>query len=118
MGGDAWAVRLSAAAEDDFQQILRWTSVQFGPAQARAYADTVSLALKALCAGPVIAGARERPEIGPGLWTQHVARNGRKGHHFIVVRVAEVRDRQVLDVLRILHDALDLQRHLAPTNRL
>lgn len=112
MAGEVWTVRLSAAAEADFRQILRWTMDHFGSAQGRAYADTLSSALKALCAGPSVIGVKERPEIGSNIWTLHVARKGRKGRHFIMFRIAEARDGKVIDVLRILHDSMDLERHM------
>ena len=52
-----WRVRLAAAAEADFHQILRWTAEHFGESQARAYADTLSAAIEALTEGPQVAGA-------------------------------------------------------------
>ncbi len=117
MAENTWTVRLSAAAEADFRQILRWTVDNFGSAQARAYADTLSSALKALNAGTSVIGVKERPEIGSNIWTLHVARNGRKGRHFIMFQVAGAQDRKVIDVLRLLHDSMDLERHL-PQNDL
>jgi toxin ParE1/3/4 len=39
----------------------------------------------------------------------HIARYGRKASHFVVFRVSE---EQVLDILRILHDRMDLSRHI------
>ena len=44
--------------------------------------------------------------------TLHVARKGRKGRHFVVFRVARDPDHDVIEVLRLLHDSMDLQRHL------
>jgi len=114
---NTWTVRLSAAAEADFRQILRWTVDNFGSAQARVYTDTLSSALKALSAGPSVIGVKERPEIGSNIWTLHVARNGRKGRHFIMFRVAGAQDSKVIDILRLLHDSMDLERHL-PQNDL
>lgn len=114
MAENTWTVRLSAAAEVDFRQILRWTVENFGSAQARVYADTLSSALKALSAGPSVIGVKERPEIGSNIWTLHVARNGRKGRHFIMFRVTGAQDSKVIDVLRLLHDSMDLERHLPP----
>ena len=107
-----WTVRLSAAAEADCRQILRWTVDHFGSAQARIYAETLSTALKDLCAGPSIIGVKERPEIGSNIWTLHVARNGRKGRHFIMFRVGAAQDSKVIDVLRLLHDGMDLAKHM------
>ena len=114
MGGSSWTVRLSAAAEADYRQILRWTVENFGSAQARSYADTLSSALKALSVGPDIIGVKERPEIGNHIHTLHVARNGRKGRHFVMFRVGSIQGGNVIDVLRLLHDSMDLERHLPP----
>lgn len=107
-----WTVRLSAAAEEDYRQILRWTAENFGLPQARIYADTLSSALKALSAGPAIVGVKERGEIGTNIWTLHVARNGHKGRHFVMFRVGSIYGQNVIDVLRLLHDSMDLERHL------
>ena len=114
MGVKRWTVRLSAAAEADYRQILRWTAENFGLPQARIYADTLSSALKALSNGPSIIGVKERGEIGTNICTLHVARNGCKGRHFVMFRVGSFQGRNVIDVLRILHDSMDLVRHLPP----
>lgn len=108
----SWTIRLAASADDDFQGILRWTVQQFGKRQAKIYATTLSSALSALREGPRVPGVRIRDEIGTGVCTLHVARNGAKGRHFIVFRVAADRP-ETIDVLRILHDAMDLRRHVA-----
>jgi toxin ParE1/3/4 len=115
VAGSSWTVRLSAAAEADYRQILRWTVENFSSAQARVYADTLGSALEAHVAGPDIIGARERPEIGSNIRTLHVARNGRKGRHFVMFRVGDSEGRNMIDVLRLLHDSMDLERHLPPT---
>ena len=112
MAGNSWTVRLSAAAEADYRQILRWTMENFGSAQARSYAGTLSSALQALNAGPSIIGVKARPEIGDNIHTLHVARNGRKGRHFVMFRVGSIQGGDVIDVLRLLHDAMELERYL------
>lgn len=109
-----WTVRLSAAAAADYREILRWTKERFGAEQARVYAGTLSSALTDLAAGPAISGAKERPEIGASIRTLHVSRKGRKGRHFILYRVALLPQQNVIDVLRLLHDGMDLARHLPP----
>ena len=111
-GTRRWAIRLTAAAEADFQQILRWTVEQFGEAQARVYAKTLCAAMTDLSAGPAAIGARERDDVAKGLFTLHVARKGRKGRHFVMFRVAHDRDHDVIEILRLLHDAMELRRHL------
>lgn len=115
-GTRSWTVRLTAAAAADFEEILRWTVDQFGEAQARIYAETISAALNDLTAGPTIVGARKRGDILKGIFTLHVARKSRKGRHFVMFRVGRTPDREVIEVLRLLHDAMDLQRHLPPVD--
>jgi toxin ParE1/3/4 len=107
-----WSVRLTAAAQADFEGILRWTEGQFGRAQAHRYADTISAALDTLTAGPAIPGATKRDDILEGIFALHVARSSRKGRHFIMFRIGQTTDGDVSEVLRLLHDAMDLERHL------
>lgn len=102
--------RLTAAAEQDFQAILCWTIEHFGEYQALAYAETLALALEALTKGPSIIDARRRDEILKGLCSLHVARNGRKGRHLIMFRVS-TKSGEHIEVLRLLHDSMDLPRH-------
>lgn len=112
MSPKGWSVRLTAAAEADYRQIIRWTAENFGPRQARTYAKTLSAALEALSDGPSVVGAQRRDDINKGLHSLHVARASRKGRHFVVFRIARDEDRKI-EVLRLLHDAMDLQRHVA-----
>ena len=104
-----WRVRLGAAAELDFANILKWTSENFGARQSRVYRDTLVQALTALADGPDVAGSKPRGDILPGLRTLHVARHGRRGRHFLMYRAASKR---TVEVVRILHDGMDLQRHI------
>lgn len=116
-GGERrWTIRLTAAAEADFHEIVRWTSQQFGEVQAGAYAETLSAALTALLSGPTVADVRQRNDIVKGLFTLHVAREGRRGRYFLMFRIGHDQSRDVIDVLRFLHDAMDLQRHMPPTD--
>lgn len=107
-----WIVRPTKEADKDFAGILYWTMRQFGKAQATAYRQTIESALEALQGGPTVAGVRRLDGLSGGLMTLHVARGGRKGRHFIVFRVAPDADHPTLDILRILHDAMDTARYL------
>ena len=104
-----WAVRLAEKAEHDLLDALVWTTDQFGALQADDYLETLTLALEALTDGPNIVGSKVRDDIGLGIRTLHVARQGRKGRHLVVFRFA---DGQVIDVIRLLHDSMDLAKHL------
>ena len=103
-----WTLRLSNTAESDYDDILRWTMRRFGATQAAACGDILAVSLARLERGPSIAGVRQRDEIGADVRTLHV---GRRGRHVILFRVDSERDRRI-DVLRILHDAMDLARHV------
>lgn len=99
---------LAGAAQRDFEDIVAWTLEEWGARQARTYAATIRAALRALRDGPSVAGVR--PEIGKAVHTLHVARGGRKGWHFVVFRSREAT--KLIEVLRILHDAMDMPRHV------
>lgn len=105
----AWQVRLAGQAEQDLLDITLWTAENFGPMQAEHYAETIALAIEALNDGPEIWGAKVRDEIGIGIRTLHVARQGRKGRHFVAFSVSEG---HIINVLRLLHDRMDLAKHL------
>lgn len=115
-GAHRWTVRLSATAEADFEHIVQWTSERFGDTQAIVYAETLSMALAALTEGPDIIGVKARDEILHGLFSFHVARQGRRGRHFIMFRLARRGSGDVIEVLRLLHDSMDLSRHFDASN--
>ena len=109
---ERWTVRLAAAATGDFRTILQWTARRFGDRQARLYAETLQEALEALIDGPSAIGCRPREDIAPGIFTLHVSRQGRRGRHFVLFRVSREAGGNFVDVLRLLHDAMDLRQHL------
>jgi toxin ParE1/3/4 len=108
-----WAVRLSAAAERDFANIIDWTIERFGKRQAEIYAEVLIAATQTLHSGPAVTGVKARSEIGKGIFTLHAARGSTKARHFLMFRVS-LDDDATIDVIRILHDAMDLPRHLPP----
>lgn len=104
-----WRVRLGAAAEVDFANILKWTAGNFGARQSRVYRDTLVQAIGELAKGSDVAGSKARDEIMAGLRTLHVARRGRRGSHILMYRAAP---NSTIEIVRILHDSMDLQRHV------
>ena len=103
-----WRVRLGAVAELDFANIVKWTTEKFGARQSRVYQKALVQAIGELAEGPDVAGSKTRDEIMPGLRTVHVARHGRRGSHFLMYRVTP---KTTIEIVRILHDRMDLQRH-------
>jgi toxin ParE1/3/4 len=69
------------------------------------------LALAALYQGPDLPDSQPRGEIRPGLRSLHIARKGRRGRHFILYRTAGA---ERIEVVRILHDSMDVSRYLPP----
>jgi toxin ParE1/3/4 len=104
-----WQVSLTSQARRDFSSILQWTLEHFGKGQARIYDRTLRGALKDLVQGPNTTGCRQREDIGPGILSLHVARKGRKGRHFVLFRSDTTTS--TIEVLRLLHDSMDLTRH-------
>ncbi|MCY4503543.1 MAG: type II toxin-antitoxin system RelE/ParE family toxin [Alphaproteobacteria bacterium] len=111
IGETPWRVRLAALAANDFHNIVRWTSERFGTIQARLYAETLMAALQTLESGPDVPGSRRRDEIASGLMTLHVARGRRRGRHLVLYRVGGSAVSPEIEVLRLLHDSMDLSRH-------
>jgi len=107
-----WTVRLGQQAEQDYIEILQWTVKTFSEDQANNYSETIALAIESLEGGPDFLGAKVREDIQPGIRTLHVARQGRAGRHFVVFRAAG----SVIDILRLLHDSMDLPRNLPAAN--
>ncbi|MEW5886414.1 MAG: type II toxin-antitoxin system RelE/ParE family toxin [Pseudomonadota bacterium] len=105
-----WTVRLADRADQDIEEALAWTLEHFGPLQLEIYADIINAALEALNAGPHLPDVRKCPELGDGIATLHVARHGGKGRHLLVFFVDEAACE--VEILRVLHDSMDLARHL------
>ncbi len=104
-----WKVRQTADAKKDRANIIRWTVRR----QAETYTETIALALAALEDGPDILGVKKRNDLPHDIRILHVAREGRKGRHFIVFRTSgEADGEKVIEVLRLLHDSMDLSSHL------
>jgi len=104
-----WRVRLGAAAELDFANIVKWTAENFGERQSRIYRDRLVQAIGELADGPDVAGSKARNEIISGLRTLHIARHGRRGSHFLMYRTAPG---MTIEIVRILHERMDFPRHL------
>lgn len=105
-----WKVRLTDQATQDIEDILDWTLQQFGSRQLDIYTDAINDTLEVLNEGPTAVGVRWHPELGEAVATLHVARQGRHGRHLVVFCANQ--NAKTIEVLRILHDSMDLARHL------
>ena len=110
--------RLSAAAQGDFVSILAWSHGQFGEAARLRYESLIVAALRDVASEPDRPGSLARPELGAGVrsWHLRLSRHHvepgvevvRRPRHFLVYRAEPV----VVVVGRVLHDAMELARHL------
>lgn len=109
---------LPAAAQDDIRDLLGWTHERFGAAARVRYQALLATALRDLAHQPARPGSVERPELGQGVRSWHLqlsrerARNDpgvvRRPRHFVIYRVEAER----ILIGRVLHDAMELARHL------
>jgi len=112
-------LRLSAAAQDDIADVLTWTARRFGTRARVRYAALLATALADLAADPARPASAARPELGPGVRSYHL-RHSRKRvpsddapvgrpRHVVLYRTDPA---GTVEVGRILHDAMELERHL------
>ncbi len=112
--------RLSVAAQTDLIDILAWTQEHFGDAARKRYETLIVTALRDVSAQADRPGSIERPELGRGVrsWHLHLSRERartdtgivRQPRHFLIYRV----EYDLIVVGRVLHDAMELARHLDP----
>jgi toxin ParE1/3/4 len=107
-----WNVDLTNTAEQDYASILEWTMARFGAQQAAAYAEVLRTTFQTLRSGPRVPGARQRHDIQPGAFTLQAVTRRRSARHVLVFRIS-CHEKCVIEVLRILHDAMDLPRHIS-----
>ncbi|CAN7311960.1 type II toxin-antitoxin system RelE/ParE family toxin [Phenylobacterium sp. LjRoot225] len=111
--------RLTEAAETDFVEILAWSETQFGGAARRRYERLIVMGLIDIAADPVRPGSLARPELGGDIRSWHLrgSRERARGpdgvvqqpRHFLIYRPVEV---GLIAIGRVLHDAMELERHL------
>lgn len=111
--------RLSPEAQEDIEAILAWTHGQFGEQVRLRYEELLVQAILDLADDPGRPGTLERPELSKGARTYHLRHSRdhvsraigriRKPRHFLLYRVATD---GFLEISRVLHDSMDLARHL------
>lgn len=106
-------------ARQDIAGILIWSEERFGQTIQARYARLLDTALQDIAADPERLGSRARPDVRAGIRTYHLLSSRERGRgpggiirrprHFLVYRlIGETH----LELLRVLHDAMDLARHL------
>lgn len=95
-------IRFTKTADRDLSSIHLFTYEKWGSEQARKYAALLEDALIKIAEEPERVGTRDQSSLRPRCRSIHVQR------HFIFYRIAAD---DALEVLRILHDAMDIERH-------
>jgi len=111
--------RLTDAAEADIIDILAWSETQFGKAARTRYERLIVTALLDIAGEPARPGSLARPELGADVRSWHLrgSRERARGpdgvvqrpRHFLVYRFI---DPALIVIGRVLHDAMELERHL------
>jgi toxin ParE1/3/4 len=110
--------RLTHAAQADIVSILAWSHERFGEEARKRYEILIATAMRDAAEGSDEIGHTARPELGVGVFSWHLAQSRarspggtvRRPRHFLICR----RDGDLLVVGRVLHDAMELRRHLDP----
>lgn len=112
--------RLSAAAQADVVDILAWTDAQFGAMARQRYEQLIAAALRDVATQPDRPGSIARPELGLHVrcWHLRLSRDHaataigvvRRPRHFLIYRT----EPEPLVIGRLLHDGMELARHLGP----
>jgi plasmid stabilization system protein ParE len=111
-----WVVVVSDLAEHDLRAIGRWTRRKFGQRQAERYLQSISAAITTLAAGPATPGPRSRTDLPLDILALHTRGTRSRGRHVVLCRCHEHTGQRVAEVLRVLHEMMDLPRHLDPTD--
>jgi toxin ParE1/3/4 len=110
---------LSENARQDIVNVLRWSESNFGARAAGRYRALLLQALRDIAENPNRPGSSARPELKPGIRAYHLRSSRdrisgtsgvvRSPRHFLLYRQ---RTEDVIEVVRVLHDARDIERHL------
>lgn len=110
--------RITHAAQADIVSILAWSHDQFGAEARNRYEALIAAAMRDAATRGDDIGRTNRPELGDGVFSWHLAHSRTRSpggtvhrpRHFLICR----RDGDVLVIGRVLHDAMDPRRHLNP----
>ena len=97
----------SSRAKADITGVLRYTKERWGEAKAREYRELIRDALNAIADDPT--SGKLRVEARPGVLSYHIKQPAKNARHVIFYRVASD---GVIELIRVLHDSMDFERHL------
>lgn len=111
--------RLSMPALKDVAGILAYTEEKFGQEARERYQALIATAIMDLAADPERLGSRALPELGEGVRMYHLRHSREQARtrfglvyaprHIVVYRRTSP---DLVEIGRILHDAMDIARHV------
>lgn len=112
-------IRLAAVARGDIIDILEHSEREFGAAARQRYEELLATALRDIGEAPERPGSAARPELGDDIRSWHLrlsreraraaGASVRRPRHLILYTII---DEATVGVLRALHDAMELHRHI------
>lgn len=110
-------IRISPQACTDIADTLRFTQVRLGESVRNRYQDLLQTTFHSIAKQPTLPGSKMRDELSPGLRSLHLSFNvlqktdGRviRPRHIVFYRAGTD---QVIEILRVLHDAMEVAQHL------
>lgn len=108
---------LSFDAEADLIDILQFIQVRLGESARRRYQGLLRAALVSVATEPERIGSLDREQLAAGLRSLHLLYRRSESQSYRVDRPRHVvfyrlgKD-QVVEIVRILHDAMEVERHL------
>lgn len=111
-----YKLNLSEAAQSHIANILRYTRKEYGLEGQKKYRALIQQAFKDIQNNPTCLESRQRDELIKGVRTYHLEFSKlnveppfvKKPRHFIAYQIKE----QKIEVLAVMHDIMDLTRHL------
>lgn len=117
-------LRLSALAKGDIENTLVHSHATFGESARQRYEALIAAALNDIATNPDRVGVKQRAELGPNVRTYHLFHSRERGRtedgivreprNMLLFRLIEP---NIVDVGRILHDAMEVANHLPPGYR-
>ena len=111
--------RISNAARADIVDILTLSQTQFGDQARQRYQALILTALQAPAGTPYRIGSHDRDELAPGIRSYYLIYSRQQAklyhgtvkspRHIVFYRMA---NDNVIEVVRLLHDAMEVQLHL------
>ncbi len=104
--------RLTKLAAADYAAILRFTLKRWGHEQLTAYRLLLNDGINAVAENPERLNSHSRDDLRPGFRSFSIgllAAHTRLGRHVIYYRVA---DEGIVEILRILHDRMEISSKL------